>query len=34
VLNAGRIVGTVPRAEAERYEIGMMMAGIAREVAA
>jgi len=34
VLNAGRIVGTVPRAEAERYEIGMMMAGIAREAAA
>jgi simple sugar transport system ATP-binding protein len=34
VMNAGRVVGTVARAEADRHRIGLMMAGVAEETAA
>jgi simple sugar transport system ATP-binding protein len=34
VMNAGRVVGTIPRAEAERRRLGLMMAGVAEGVAA
>jgi simple sugar transport system ATP-binding protein len=34
VMNAGRIVGTVARTEADRRRLGLMMAGVADEAAA
>jgi simple sugar transport system ATP-binding protein len=33
VMNAGRVVGTVARAGADRHRIGMMMAGVTEEAA-
>ena len=33
VMNAGRVVGTVGRAEADRHRIGLMMAGVAEPAA-
>ena len=34
VMNAGRVVGTIDRAEADRQRLGLMMAGIGEEVVA
>jgi len=34
VMNAGRVVGTIPRAEATRQRLGLMMAGVAEGAAA
>ena len=34
VMNVGRVVGTLPRAEANRERIGLMMAGVADGAAA
>ena len=33
VMNAGRTVGTLPRARADRHRLGLMMAGIAEDAA-
>jgi simple sugar transport system ATP-binding protein len=33
VMNAGRVVGTIARAEADRHRLGLMMAGIGEAVA-
>jgi len=33
-MNAGEIIGEVPRAETDARQIGLMMAGIRQEVAA
>jgi simple sugar transport system ATP-binding protein len=34
VMNAGRVVGTLEAAEADRQTVGLMMAGVSREAAA
>ena len=34
VMNAGRVVGTINRAEADRKRLGLMMAGVAEGAAA